>query len=55
MAQRDKAADTLVAALKIDDAEIARRKAFLEFTEADVARLVALHDRIEATAIARSS
>ncbi len=48
MEPRDKAADTLVAALKIDDAEIARRKAFLEFTEADIAHLVALHDRIEA-------
>lgn len=48
MEQRDKVADTLVAALKIDAAEIARRKAFLDFTEADIAHLVALHDRIEA-------
>lgn len=39
--------DDFLQELGIDDAEIAERQAFLEFTDADVVLLVDLHDRIE--------
>jgi len=41
--------DAMLRDLGFDDAEIARRKAFLEFTDEDVARLVEFHRMIEET------
>jgi hypothetical protein len=39
--------EVVVRALRIDDAALARRKAFLEFTDADAARLKALHEALK--------
>lgn len=43
-----KTVDALVASVKIDDADVARRKRFLDLTERDVERLFALHKQIGA-------
>uniref|UniRef100_UPI003566D984 protoglobin domain-containing protein n=1 Tax=Halomonas sp. TaxID=1486246 RepID=UPI003566D984 len=46
----DEAVEAVVRTLAFDEAEIARRKAFLEFTAEDVARLRALHATLQTLA-----
>ena len=45
----DEAVGAVVRALGVDEAEIALRKEFLEFTAEDVAQLCALHESLVAT------
>ncbi|MFZ5509577.1 MAG: EAL domain-containing protein [Pseudomonadota bacterium] len=47
MKSLDEAVDAVVRALSIDEAEIERRKAFVEFTDQDAARLKALHTALQ--------
>lgn len=42
----EEAVEAVARALGVDDAAIARRKAFLEFTDDDTARLKALHEAL---------
>jgi hypothetical protein len=46
---RDDPIGKIVEDLGIDDAEVSRRKAFLEFTDRDTGLLVEFHRRIEQT------
>ncbi|MHB1271287.1 MAG: EAL domain-containing protein [Rhodanobacter sp.] len=43
----DETVEAVVRAIGLDDAAVGRRKAFLEFTDADVARLKALHEALQ--------
>ena len=46
----EEAVEAVARALGVDDAAIARRKAFLEFTDNDVARLRTLHEALRTLA-----
>ena len=46
----DEAVEAVVRALGLDDVAVARRKAFLEFTDDDVARLRTLHEALQTQA-----